>query len=203
MNIPGEKEYLGKGVSYCTTCDAPFFKGKIVALIGGSDAAVSGAVHIAEYAKKVYLIYRKDELRAEPSWIAEWQKIEQGGKGETIYKTNITQILGGPEVVKAVKLDKPYKSSDILETDGVFIEVGGVPGTSLVQSLGAKLDKQGYIVVGDDMTTNIPGLFCSGDMVNRSAGFKQAIWAMAQGARAAASAYEFVKKESVPMLMGI
>lgn len=219
LNIPGEKEYMGKGVSYCYTCDAPFFKDKIVALVGGADSAVSGAVHAAEYAKKVYIIYRKDQLRAEPAWIEEWKKIEQSGKGTVIYGTNIIEILGDGSRVIGVKLDKGNpgataedarlkhrhkgdKGDNVLKIDGVFIEIGGVPGTTLVQSLGVKLDETGHAVVGEGMETNISGLFCAGDMTDKSKIMKQAITAEAQGAIAASSAYKFIKKESAPRILG-
>lgn len=207
LNIPGENEYLGKGVSYCHTCDAPFFREKTVVIVGGSDSAVSGAVHTAEYAKKVYIIYRKDQLRAEPMWVEEWKKLEKLGKGETIYNTNIIQILGinlkSADIVGGVRLDRQYKGSDILKADGVFIEIGGVPGTALIQPLGVKLDETGHVVVNEEMETNIPGLFCAGDMTIKSAKFKQATLAIAQGALAAASAYKFIKKETAPPQRGV
>lgn len=203
LDIPGEKEYMGKGVSYCYTCDAPFFKNKTVALIGGADSAVSGAVHTAEYAKKVYIIYRKDRLRAEPIWVEEWKKIEEQKKGETIYNTNIAEIAGDGTKVSGVKLDKQYKGSDFLEVDGVFIEIGGVPGTSLIKSLGVKLDETGHVIVDEEMKTNIFGLFCAGDMVNKSAKFKQATLAVSQGALAAASVYKYLKQESAPSQRGV
>jgi len=203
LNVPGEKEYMGKGVSYCTTCDAPFYKDKVVVLIGGADSACSGAIHAAEYAKKIYIIYRKDELRAEPAWVEDWGKIEASGKGETIFKTRVIEILGDGGKVSSIKLDKPYKGKDILKVDGIFIEIGGVPGTSLVQPLGVKLDETGHVVVSDDMSTNVPGLFCAGDMTSKSVVFKQAIWAMAQGARAGASVYRYLKKQEAPQIKGV
>ncbi|PIS08764.1 hypothetical protein COT75_04755 [Candidatus Beckwithbacteria bacterium CG10_big_fil_rev_8_21_14_0_10_34_10] len=203
LNIPGEEEYLGKGVSYCHTCDAPFFKEKTVVIIGGSDSAVSGAVHTAEFAKKVYLVYRKDKLRAEPAWINQWQQIEKQAKGETIYNTNVKEIIGDKTRITGVKLDKPYKGQEIISTDGVFIEIGGVPGTALVEPLGIKLDERGYVIVSEQMETNIPGLFSAGDMTNKSASFKQATWAIAQGAMAAASAYKYLKNTTAPAIRGI
>lgn len=203
LNIPGEKEYLGRGISYCTTCDAPFFRDKIVALIGGSDAAVAGAVHTAEYAKKVFIIYRRDKLRAEPIWIEEWQEREKKGQGETIYNTNITGILGDKQKVTGVKLDKPYQGKDVLDTDGVFIEIGGVPGTSLLVPLGVNLTKTGHVQVNEKMETNLPGLFCAGDMTDKSVVLVQAITAMAQGATAASSVYKYLKGEKAPQILGV
>lgn len=203
LNIPGEQEYVGKGISYCTTCDAPFFRQKTVALIGGSDSAVSGAVHTAEFAKKIYIIYRGEKLRAEPTWIEEWGKICKEGKGEAIYNTNIVKVLGDGNKVSGVKLDKAYQGKDNLSLDGVFVEIGGVPGTALVQSLGVNLDETGHVVVNRQMETNITALFCAGDMVDRSKIMQQAITAMAQGAKAAASVYKHLKKESAPQIKGI
>ncbi len=202
LKIPGEKEYLGKGVSYCTTCDAPFFRDKRVALIGGADAAVAGAVHTAEFAQKVFIIYRRDQLRAEPIWLEEWQKTETTDKGKTIYNTNITEILGDGDRVTGVKLDQAYQGKDTLELDGVFIEAGGVPATSLLTPLGVKLTEPGYVQVTELMETNLPGLFAAGDITDKSAVLVQAVTAMAQGAIAAASAYKYLKGEKAPQILG-
>src|SRR3972149_489839 len=133
LNIPGESQYLGKGVSYCTACDAPFFREKTVAVTRGSDGAVSGAVHTAQFAQKVYLIYRGEALRAEPIWLEEAQK---DPKITTILKTNLKEIKGDETKMTGVILDSPYQGSDLLPLDGVFIEIGGVPGTSLLVPLG-------------------------------------------------------------------
>lgn len=203
LNVPGEKEYLGRGVSYCVVCDGAFFRDKIVAVVGGSDAAVSGAIHLNDHAKKVYIIYRGDQLRAEPAWIEEWKKLEKSGKGEMIYKTNIKEILGDGTMVNGVKLDNPYQGKDVLALDGVFIEIGGVPGTTLVQPLGIKIDETGHVVVNEEMKTNIPGLFCAGDMTSKSIKFKQATLAIGQGSLAAASAYQYLKKQTAPSQRGI
>ncbi len=203
LGIPGEKEYLGRGISYCTTCDAPFFRDKTVALIGGSDSAVSGAVHTAEYSQKVYIIYRREQLRAEPIWLEQWQAIEKSGQGKTIYRTNVTEILGDGQKVIGVKLDKPYQGKDVLAIDGVFIEIGGVPASSLLQPLGVKMTKSNHVQVNERMATNVAGLLAAGDMTDRSAVLAQAITAMAQGAMAAASAYKFLKGEKAPKILGV
>lgn len=205
LNIPGEKELTGRGVSYCTTCDAPFYKGKRVAIVGGSDAAVTGAIHSAEFADKVFIIYRKEQLRAEPVWLDELGKLIQSGKIKVIYKTNIIEITArqGASVVGSVKLDNPYNGSDILSVDGVFIEIGGVPGTSLVKPSGVELDETGHVKVTENMETNIAGLFCAGDMVDRSAVMKQAIVAMAFGAIAAGSVYKYLKGQKAPRILGV
>jgi len=203
LGINGENEYLGKGVSYCTTCDAPFYKDKIVALVGGSDGAISGAVHAAEYAKKVYVIYRKNQLRAEPAWINEWKNIEVSGKGEAIYNTNIIEIKGDGQKITQVVLDTDYKNQKELVVDGVFIEIGGVPGTSLAQEMGIEMNDEHFIKVDKWMDTNIPGVFAAGDCTDFIYGFAQMITACGMGALAARSAYVYLRKEMAPQQRGI
>jgi thioredoxin reductase (NADPH) len=190
LNIPGEKEYLGRGVSYCTNCDAPFFKDKIVALIGGADAAVSGAIHAAGFARQVYIIYRKDHLRAEPAWN---EQALSNPKIEVIYRTNVVEILGDGQKVTRVKLDQPYGGSNLLSTDGVFIEIGGTPGSNLLARLGGQVDPASYVVVNEKMETNLPGIFAAGDFTNQSKYLAQAVIACAQGATAAFSAFKYLK----------
>lgn len=199
LNIPGETGYVGKGVSYCTTCDAPFFSEKIVALIGGADAAVSGAIHTAEFASKVYIIYRKGELRAEPVWVEEALK---NPKIEVIYNTNLTEIVGDGQMVTGVKLDTPYHDSNVITVDGVFIEIGAIPGTGLAASMGVQLDEINYILVGEDMSTNVSGVFAAGDLTDNSKMLSQMIHACAQGAIAAASVYKYIKGEKAPQIVG-
>jgi len=190
LGVPGEKEYLGRGVSYCTHCDAPFFKNKVVAVIGGSNAAVSGAIHLSLFAKKVYIIYRGKELRAEPAWIEE-AKISP--KIETIYNTNVVEILGDGNKVNAVKLDNPYQNSSIFSVEGVFIEIGGIPVTNYLIPLKVNLNEDGYVIVNEKMETNIPGVFAAGDFTTQSLILQQAITACAQGAIAASSAFKYLK----------
>ena len=199
LNVPGEKEYLGKGVSYCTTCDAPFFKGKTVVLVGGSDSAVSGAIHAAEFAEKVYLIYRGEQLRAEPVWIEDALK---NPKIEILYKTNVIKINGEGKVT-GVELDQDYQGKKELAVDGVFVEIGGVPGSSLVAALGVEVDQANYIKVNDDMSTNIPGFFSAGDLTDKAQVLVQMTTACAQGAIASASVYKFLKGQRPAQIKGI
>jgi len=191
LNIPGESEYLGKGVSYCATCDATFFKEKIVAVVGGSNAAVMSALHLAALAQKVYLIYRRRPLRADPIWV---ERIQKESKIEIIYETNVTEIFGDNKVMSGIKLDKPYQNNQELKVDGIFIEIGGKPGTELVNSLRVKLDEKGYLKVKSDMSTNIPGVFAAGDVANASGELQQIITAASEGALAANSVYRYLKK---------
>jgi thioredoxin reductase (NADPH) len=190
LNIPGEVEYLGKGVSYCSTCDGTFFKEKTVVMVGGSNAAVMSALHLAQVAQKVYLIYRKKPLRADPVWV---QRVEKETKIEIIYETNVLEILGDGQKVTTLKLDKVYQGADQLKTDGIFIEIGGIPGVDLVKNLGVELDEKGYVRVKSDMSTNIAGVFASGDVANSTGEFQQIVMAVAEGALAANSVYKFLR----------
>ena len=191
LNIPGENKYLGKGVSYCSTCDAAFFKEKMVAVVGGSNAAVMSAMHLAALAQKVYLIYRKKPLRADPIWV---ERAQKESKIEIIYETNVIEIIGDGQKVTALKLDHPDQDNEQLKVDGLFIEIGGVPGTELVKLLGVELDEKGYIKVRPDMSTNIAGVFAAGDVANAAGELQQIITAASEGALAANGVYQYLKK---------
>lgn len=202
LGIPGEDRFLGKGVSYCATCDAFFFKEKVVAVIGGGNSAVTASLHLAALAEKVYLIYRGTSLKAEPTLV---EQLNNNQKIEIIYQTNVTEILPKPdqEVVGAVKLDKDYQNSSILAVDGVFIEIGGIPGSILAKEIGVNMDEKGFIKVNEEMKTNIPGVFAAGDVTSLSKNFGQIIWAAGQGAKAAASAYSYLQKTKAPKILGV
>lgn len=203
LNIKGEAEYLGKGVSYCVTCDAPFFKDKTVVVVGGSDSACSGAVYLSSYAKKIYLIYRKDSLRAEPAWLGQWQKLEDCGQGKFIKNTNLAEIKGDGQRITEVVLDQFFEGKNSLNVDGVFIEIGGVPGSNVAENLGVEVDEKGFVKVDQWMKTNLTGVFSAGDCTNALPGFAQAITASAMGAVAAASVYEYLKKKQAPKILGV
>lgn len=191
LNIPGEAEYLGKGVSYCSTCDGAFFKEKIVVVVGGSNAAVMSAFHLAGFSPKVYLIYRRKPLRADPIWV---ERLQKEPKIEVIYETNVIGIMGDDQKVTALKLDRPYQGNSQLKVDGIFIEIGGAPGTELVKLLKVELDEKGYIKVKPDMSTNIEGVFAAGDVANASGELQQIITAVSEGALAANSVYRYLKE---------
>jgi len=200
LNIPGEKEYLGRGVSYCATCDATFFKDKVVALVGGSSAACSGAVHLAEYAQKIFLIYRKEELRAEPAWVDEVKSLPEI---EMIYNSNVIEVIGDGSRVSGVRLDVPFQGKNSLAVEGLFIEIGGVPASSFLIPLGVELDENNYVKVNEKMETNIVGLFAAGDVTTHSLVMSQAIVSCADGAIAAGDAYKYLKGQHTPKITGV
>ncbi|MBD3238180.1 MAG: hypothetical protein GF332_00875 [Candidatus Moranbacteria bacterium] len=187
LNIKGEKEFQGRGVSYCSTCDAAFFKDKIVAVIGGANAATMSAVHLSNYAKKVYLIYRKDNLRGEPIWN---QRALDNDKIQVVYNTNITQIKGD-KMVESIVLDKSYQGNSELKVNGVFIEIGHVPIKILAQQMGLDLSDKGFIKTDELQKTNLSGVFAAGDVTNRADKFRQVVTAVKDGALAARSAFEY------------
>jgi thioredoxin reductase (NADPH) len=186
LSIPGEDRLKGKGVSYCPTCDAAFFRDKVVAVVGGGNSAASAAQLLAEYASKVYIIYRGEKLKVDPSYLENFSKNE---KIEIIYQTNIREILGENSVSR-VKLDKEYEGGDELDLQGVFIEIGSEPGVELPKQLGVNIDERGFIVVGPDQGTNVSGIWAAGDATTGSNKLRQMITAAAEGAVAAASVYK-------------
>lgn len=190
MNIPGEKEFTGKGVSYCATCDAMFFRNKVVSVIGGGNSAVVVALELTDFASKVYLIYRGEKLSADPIWL---DKVAANPKIEVIRNTNVLEVKGGNKVEKII-LDKPLADDKtFLEVDGVFIEIGSEPGIELAMKLGVEYDGQKFIKVNADQSTNVEGVFAAGDITTGSNKFRQIITAAAEGALAANSAYKMLK----------
>jgi len=191
LGVPGEAELLGKGVSYCALCDAPLYRDKVVAMVGGGDSALDGALELSGHARKIYLIHRRDEFRAKPDFVA---RAKKNPGIEFILSTNIIQI-NGEDHVESVTLDKSYHGKMELPVEGVFIEIGNVPDRTLAEAVGLRLDANGYVEVGEDMSTNIKGIFAAGDITNGSNRMKQIVTACAEGAIAAQSAYNYNRRE--------
>jgi len=192
LNIIGEKEFLGKGVSYCATCDAMFFKNKTVAVIGGAESAAKAALYLSEIAKKVYISYRKDQIKCEPISLS---KLEKAKNIEIYYKSIPTKIIGN-KLVTALEIEQQEnnKSKKIkLSVDGIFIEIGATPVIEIVHGLGLTMQED-YISVDKEMKTNLPGVFAAGDNTNNK--LKQIVTAAAEGAIAAKSAYDYLRFES-------
>lgn len=185
VDAPGEDRLHGKGVSYCATCDAFFFRDKTVGVVGGANAAAMAAKILSEVAKKVYIIYRKERMRCEP---ARLEELENDPKVEFIYKANVADIIGKDKLEK-VKLDTGRE----VDLDGLFIEIGGVPITALAKDVGVELADNHRIKVDGSMSTNVPGVFAAGDITTGSNEFNQIVTAAAEGAIAAQSAFNFTK----------
>ncbi len=187
LGIPGEEEFAGKGVSYCATCDGPFYKDKIISVIGGSDSAAKEALFLAQSAKKVYIIYRGEEIRAEP---INKKRVFENDKIELIYKINIVEIKGDG-IVKSVVFDNGKE----FEIDGVFIDIGSIPNSDLAKSIGVETNKKGEVKINRKSETNIPGFFAAGDVADSP--FKQAITGVSEGVIAAYSAFDYVKEMNI------
>lgn len=189
LECKGSKEYENKGVAYCALCDAPLFKNKVVAVVGGSDSAAKDAMVLAEHAKKVYIIYRGEKIRPEP---INYERIMKNKKIEIINNTNILEVKGNKFVEKVV-LDKPYKGSNELELQGVFVAIGHIILSDLAKSLGVKTNEKGEIILDHRTSeTSVKGVFGAGDVGDKP--FKQLITGVAEGCTAAFSAYEYISK---------
>ncbi len=190
LNVPGEKEFENKGVHYCALCDGPIYKDKIIGIVGGSDSAAKEALLLAEYGKKVYIIYRKEKIRAEPINL---KKVEQNKKIEIINNTNIKEIKGDKSL-NSVILDKPYKGSTQFKLDALFIEIGHIPISNLAKQIGVKTNQKGEIITDKETSsTNIKGVYACGDVADNK--FKQAITGVAEGVIAAYNVYRYITNE--------
>lgn len=186
LGIPGEEELSGMGVSYCATCDAAFFQDRTVVVVGGGNVAVEDAILLSRTCKKVYLVHRRDELRAEKNL----QECLFACKNVELIWDSIPLSIEGTDKVEALKIqNKKTQEESFIETDGVFIAVGIVPGTEKFKDL-VKLDEAGYIVAGEDGITSEPGIFAAGDI--RTKNLRQVVTAVADGANAVASAQRYL-----------
>ncbi|MCH8184512.1 MAG: FAD-dependent oxidoreductase [Chloroflexi bacterium] len=189
LGLEHEDEWTGRGVSYCSTCDAPMHRGNAVGVVGGGDAAVKGAVLLSKYADKVYIIYRRDRFTRPEA--ANLRQLEARPNVETLFSTTVVELTG-ENGLSGVVLDRPYEGSAELALDGIFIEIGADPRVGLARQLGLELNGLDEIVVDQFGKTRVPGVFAAGDVTNASGELKQTITAAAQGAAAATSAYEYV-----------
>ncbi|MCI8507917.1 MAG: FAD-dependent oxidoreductase [Lachnospiraceae bacterium] len=186
LGLDREQELIGRGVSYCATCDGAFFRGKKVAVNGGGNTAVMDAIFLAGYCEKVYLIHRREEFRAEQQLLDQAKEIDniQFITGATVAR------LEGEEVLKGLELNFNNGSIDEIAVSGLFVAIGQVPETSAVQSLVA-LDPSGYVVAGEDCRTTTEGVFAAGDC--RTKDVRQLVTAAADGAVAALAAAKYIR----------
>lgn len=185
LGVEGEEKLVGKGVSYCATCDAGLFKDKTVSVVGGSDAALTAALLLREYTKDVHIIYRGDYFhRGDPSWI---ELVNNDKKIKKHFNEEISEMIGDKKLEK-IKL----KSGKTMKMDGVFIEIGSIPENYILSKLKVKFNEKGYIITDKYQSTNIKGLFAAGDVTNNV--LKQIVTASSEGAIAAYAAYCSIKK---------
>lgn len=182
LGVKGEEENQGKGVSYCATCDGPFFKGKDVVVVGGGDTALTDAIYLSKIARSVTVVHRRNEFRAQK---ALQDRLSSCANIRTKLSCNVVEILSDGKKVVGAKLDK----GETLNADAVFVFVGIVPNSSLFSGF-VDLDKNGFIITNGRMETSLGGVFAAGDV--RTTPFRQVATAAADGAIAAHSADEYI-----------
>jgi thioredoxin reductase (NADPH) len=183
LDVPGETALAGHGVSYCSTCDGPLFKGKKVIIVGGGDSAVTEALHLHNIGVDVTLVHRREALRAQ----AHLTKSLQAANIPVIFDAIVQEIRGEGRVQEVLLMVGKKKKTKSMKVDGVFIAVGYVPAVELARKIGIELTEEGYIKRDDHHRTTIPGIYSAGDV---EGGYKQIVTAAGQGAEAAMSIYE-------------
>ncbi|MEZ3505882.1 MAG: thioredoxin-disulfide reductase [Lachnospiraceae bacterium] len=189
LGVPGEEEYKGKGVSYCATCDGAFFRGRSVAVVGGGDVAVEDAIYLARMCKKVWLIHRRDSLRAAKSL---QKKLMACENVEILWNRTVKSVSGSDLAEKVTLRSTVDQSEEELSVEGVFIAVGMHPNTEPF-SENIPCDERGYVLAGEDCVTRVPGVFAAGDI--RTKQVRQIITAVADGACAVASAEQYLNAQ--------
>jgi len=188
LGLPREDEFSqGKGIHYCTTCDGPLYKEKVVAVVGSGDSAVKGLNLAVQYAQKIHWLIRGDQIKAEPF---NYEKVKKyfGDKIEVHYNTQVTELVGERRL-ESVKLN----TGTDLKLDGLFVEIGAQPEVELATHVGVALDEYGYVKVNNMMETSVPGIYAAGDVTNFFGHFKQDITAAAMGSVAATSAFKHIQ----------
>lgn len=188
LHVPGEEQYKGRGVSYCATCDGAFFKGRDVAVVGGGDVAVEDAVYLARMCGKVYLIHRRDSLRAARSL---QKKLMDCDNVKILWDRTLSKITGSDLVERITLQSVTDQTEEELPVEGVFIAVGMHPNTAAFAH-NIPCDEKGYVIAGEDCATKAPGIFAAGDV--RTKQVRQIITAVADGACAVASAERYLTK---------
>lgn len=187
LGCPGEHEFRGRGVSYCAVCDGFLFEDKVVAVIGGGNSAVEEALYLARLARKVYIVHRRDELRADRICCS---RAEENPKIEILWSCQLREIRGGGEGVESMLVEFANKKElASISVDGIFFYVGQTPNTGFLKGV-VELDPRGFIVTNDHLETSSPGIFAAGDC--RANQLKQVVWAAAEGALAAEGAERYL-----------
>ncbi len=191
LNVPGEVELTGRGVSYCATCDGWFFKDKKVVVVGGGDSALEEAIFLTRYAKSVTIIHRRDQLRAGAILQS---RAKANPKIEFLWNTVVTEVVGS-EAVKAVRLKNVVTGAESqMETDGVFIFIGHKPNTELFKGQ-LEMDEGGYILTDKRMQTSVPGVYAAGEAADPV--FRQVVTSAGMGAAAAMQAVKFIEEHEL------
>lgn len=188
LGVPGEIELRGKGVSYCATCDGAFYRDKPVAVIGGGNAAVEEAIFLTKFASRVYIVHRRDKLRADK--IVQ-ERALANDKIEVIWNSNLKKIVGGTKVEGIVTMDKNTLERTEIDVDGVFFYIGSIPNTTFCEGT-IDLDERDFVLTDEKLQTSMPGVFACGDC--RANRLKQVAVAVGEGALAAVEADKYIEE---------
>jgi len=189
IGVPGEKEFRGRGVSYCGICDGPLFKGKRVLVIGGGNSAIITALYIAELASEVKIVHRRDVFRAEEALV---NALKTKNNVEILWNTEVKEIRGEKIVNKVIVSNNKTGETKELTVDGVFVQIGEAPNSQLAKEAGVNVDQEGYITVDIRQRTNITGVYAAGDVTNHPV--KQVGTAVGQGITATLEAYAYIRR---------
>ncbi len=190
LNVPGEKEFSGMGVSYCATCDGAFFRNRTVVVVGGGDVAAEDAIFLARACAKVYVVHRRNEMRAAGTL---QEALFALPNVEMIWNSTVEEIVGDDAVTGVVLKDVQTNTTSKIDADGVFIAVGIIPNSNEFTGKLA-VNNEGYIVAGEDCRTSIPGVYAAGDV--REKQLRQIVTAVADGANAVTGAQKFISVKS-------
>jgi thioredoxin reductase (NADPH) len=189
VGVKGEKEFRGRGVSYCGVCDGPFFKGKKVLVVGGGNSACITTLYLSGLAGQVTVIHRREAFRAEESLVTD---IAAKSNVTTLWNTEIQEIKGDKQVRTVTIIDNVTKQTSELAVDAVFVQVGEAPNSQIAKASGVETDEHGYIKIDIHQQTNLSGVFAAGDVTNHP--IKQVGTAVGQGITAALEAYSYIRR---------
>ena len=190
LGLEGEDKYIGSGISFCATCDAAFYRNKIAAIVGGGDSAIVEAIFLTRFASKVYVIHRRDALRA--SKIV-GDRAFKNKKIEFIWDTVVEKLHGDKKLERLTLKNVKTGALSELAIDGMFLYIGGIPNTDFLNGIGVELSEKGFIPTDENMATNVPGVFAAGDI--RVKEFRQVITAAGDGALAAYSVEKYLEEQ--------
>ncbi|MBQ6284924.1 MAG: thioredoxin-disulfide reductase [Bacilli bacterium] len=190
LGLEDEDKLIGKGISYCATCDGNFYKNKVVAVAGGGNSAIEDALYLSNLASKVYVIHRRDEFRAEDKLLNE---LKEKNNVEFILNSNVTK-LNSNDLLESIELTDKDGNKKVINLDGLFIAVGRIPENENFASI-VNLNENGYVIATEDCNTNVPGIFVAGD--NRTKTVRQLVTAASDGAVAASEAIKYINKNKL------
>ena len=191
LGIENEEALVGRGVSYCATCDGAFYRGKTVAVAGGGNTALEDALYLSDLAETVYLIHRRDAFRGDEATVS---ALKERKNVKFIYNSNVTKLIADKRLTAVEVTDKNTGAVTTLDINGLFVAIGRIPENQNFAQL-IKLDGSGYVEAGEDCLTNVPGIFAAGD--NRTKSVRQLVTAAADGAVAATAAVKYVQETGV------